>query len=44
LTISPEKQDEINRLALEANKFRYEAYKLEQQALAIVNDEVIHKR
>jgi|LDZT01.1.fsa_nt_gi type I restriction enzyme S subunit len=42
--ISPEKQDEINRLALEANKFRYEAYKLEQQALAIVNDEVIHKR
>ncbi|WP_028987606.1 restriction endonuclease subunit S [Thermicanus aegyptius] len=37
-------QDEINRLALEANKLRYEAYKLEQQALIIVNEEVIHKR
>jgi len=30
-------------LALEANKLRYEAYKLEQQALIIVNEEVIHK-
>lgn len=41
--INPEKQDEINRLALEANKLRYEAYRLEQRALAIVNGEVIHK-
>jgi type I restriction enzyme S subunit len=41
--ITSEKQDEINRLALEANKLRYEAYKLEQQGLNIVNDEVIHK-
>jgi type I restriction enzyme S subunit len=37
-------QDKIGYLALKANKLRYEAYKLEQQALAIVNDEVIHKR
>jgi len=41
--ISRDIQDEINRLALEANKLRYEAYKLEQQALIIVNEEVIHK-
>ena len=38
-----EKQEEINLLALEANKLRYEAYKLEQQALIIINEEVIHK-
>ncbi len=42
--VSPEKQDEINHLALESNNLRYEAYKLEQQALAIVNKEVIHKK
>jgi hypothetical protein len=38
-----EKQEEINLFSLEANKLRYEAYKLEQQALIIINEEVIHK-
>jgi len=35
-------QVEINRLALEANKYRTDAYNLEQEAIRIVNDEVIH--
>lgn len=34
-------QDEINQLALKANSLRYEAYKLEQEALRVMNDEVI---
>ncbi|WP_178371789.1 restriction endonuclease subunit S [Desulfitobacterium chlororespirans] len=34
-------QDEIACIALEANAFRYEAYRLEQEALQIMNDEVI---
>ena len=34
-------QSRINKLALEANEKRYEAYKLEQQALRIVDKEVI---
>lgn len=34
-------QHRINELALEANEKRYEAYKLEQQALRIVDKEVI---
>lgn len=34
-------QKKINDLALEANRKRYEAYKLEQQALKIVEKEVI---
>ncbi|MDR1901969.1 MAG: hypothetical protein LBQ88_06795 [Treponema sp.] len=34
-------QDESNRIALESNKMRYEAYKAEQQAMKILNDEVI---
>lgn len=34
-------QRRINELALEANEKRYEAYKLEQQALRIIDDEVI---
>lgn len=34
-------QQKINDLALEANEKRYEAYLLEQQALKIMNDEVI---
>lgn len=34
-------QDRINALALEANKKRYEAYLLEQQAIEIMNNEVI---
>ena len=34
-------QDRINTLALEANKKRYEAYLLEQQAIEIMNNEVI---
>lgn len=36
-----EVQKRINDLALEANEKRYEAYKLEQQALRIMDDEVI---
>jgi len=35
-------QAEINRLALEANAKRTEAYHAEQQAIRITNDEVIH--
>ncbi|NLM22099.1 MAG: restriction endonuclease subunit S [Peptococcaceae bacterium] len=38
-----EVQDEISYLAIKANKLRYEAYRLEQQVLTIVNDEVINK-
>lgn len=34
-------QQEINDLALEANAKRYEAYRLEQQALKIMNEQVI---
>ena len=34
-------QKEINDLALQANQKRYEAYKLEQQALAVMDNEVI---
>lgn len=34
-------QQKINALALEANEKRYEAYKLEQEALRIMNEEVI---
>jgi type I restriction enzyme S subunit len=37
-------QNEINKLALEANKMRYEAYVLEQMALNIINDEVIYAK
>lgn len=37
-------QRQINVLALEANAKRYEAYKLEQEALRIMNDEVIYAR
>lgn len=35
-------QKEINSLALEANTKRYEAYKLEQKALTIINEDVIY--
>ena len=34
-------QQRINELALQANEKRYEAYKLEQQALSIIDREVI---
>ena len=34
-------QQQINALALESNAKRYEAYKLEQEALYIMNEEVI---
>jgi type I restriction enzyme S subunit len=34
-------QNEINDLALKANKLRHEAYVLEQEAIRIMNDEVI---
>ncbi len=37
-------QDKINSLALSANKKRYEAYKLEQQALMIMDNEVIYAK
>lgn len=36
-----ERQDEINALALQANQLRYKAYKAEQTALKIMNEEVI---
>lgn len=38
----PGVQSEINRLALEANDKRSEAYHLEQEAISITNIEVIH--
>jgi type I restriction enzyme S subunit len=34
-------QAEINRLALQANELRYQAYKLEQDALSVLEDEVL---
>ena len=34
-------QQRINELALEANEKRYKAYELEQQALQVINEEVI---
>lgn len=37
-------QKKINDLALEANAKRYEAYKLEQQALMIMDHEVIYAK
>lgn len=37
-------QRRINELAIEANERRYEAYQLEQQALKIVNQEIIDSR
>lgn len=37
-------QKKINDLALEANAKRYEAYKLEQQALRIMDEEVIYAK
>lgn len=37
-------QSKINDLALEANAKRYEAYKLEQQALRIMDEEVIYAK
>ena len=39
-----EVQKRINDLALEANEKRYEAYKLEQQALRIMDNEVIYAK
>lgn len=35
-------QKRINDLALEANEKRYEAYRMEQQALHIIDNEVIN--
>lgn len=37
-------QNKINDLALEANQKRYEAYMLEQEALKIMNEEVIYAK
>lgn len=37
-------QKQINDLALEANEKRYEAYQLEQQALRIMDEEVIYAK
>lgn len=37
-------QNEINELALKANKKRYKAYKLEQQAIKLVRQEVVHTK
>lgn len=39
-----EAQSRINSLALKANEKRYEAYALEQEALQIMNDEVIYAK
>lgn len=39
-----EVQNQINSLALEANAKRAEAYKLEQEALRVMNDEVIYAK
>ena len=36
------KQQEINSLALEANEKRYQAYCLEQEALKVMDEEVIY--
>lgn len=41
LLINQAIQKKINDLALEANAKRYEAYKLEQEALRILDDEII---
>jgi type I restriction enzyme S subunit len=38
-----EKQSEINGIALQANKLRYQAYQLEQEANAIFENEVLRK-
>ncbi len=40
----PVTQQQINHLALGANEKRYEAYKLEQQALRIMDEEVIYAK
>lgn len=37
-------QTKINNLALEANEKRYEAYKLEQKAMEIMNEEIIYSK
>lgn len=37
-------QNEINSLALEANEKRYQAYKLEQEALKKMDEEVIYAK
>jgi type I restriction enzyme S subunit len=37
-----ETQAKINRLALRANELRYEAYKLEQEAMRVMDSEVIY--
>lgn len=37
-------QDRINELALQANNKRYEAYVLEQEALKVMDDEVIYAK
>ena len=39
-----EVQKQINDLELEANEKRYEAYNLEQQALRIMDNEVIYAK
>ncbi len=35
---------QINQLAMEANRLRSEAYYLEQKAIKIINDEVIFQQ
>jgi type I restriction enzyme S subunit len=37
-------QAEINRLALEANELRHQAYQLEQKAMRIMDDEVLYAK
>jgi len=38
----PDTQSEINQLALEANEKRAQAYYAEQEAIRIINEEVVH--
>lgn len=41
ILFNDEKLNKINSLALQANELRYEAFKLEQEAIKIMNEEVI---
>jgi len=39
--VDADKQVEINRLALEANRLRYQAYQLEQEAMRVLDEDVL---
>jgi type I restriction enzyme S subunit len=44
LLVDKTMQQRINDLAMTANAKRYEAYQLEQEAIRILNDEVIYAK